>query len=157
MRIIYDRKSKAIVTVVTTDDNAFTAFPFDTHCALQAEPTTLLQMALAIGLNMPELILTFQNNNIPFAMTPQLEQILKERAFGIDFCTQVIDRIKNMDGLNNSQRLTLLNSIKDAMNTLQWGDIQVARAAFNAIATTVLFTQTRKDWILAQLDAFINA
>jgi hypothetical protein len=157
MRIIYDKLTKAIVVVITDNDSSITAFPSDTHCALQSDANTLLQMALAIGLNMPELIQAFQTNNIPFAMTPQLEQILKERAFGIDFCTQVIDRIRNMDALNNTQRLTLLNTIKDGMNTLQWGDIQVARAAFNAIAITALFTQVRKDWILAQLDAYINS
>lgn len=156
MRVVYDKLSKAIVTVIVSNDSSITAFPSDTHCALQSDADTLLEMALAIGLNMPELILTFQTNNIQFAMTPALEQILKERAFGINFCTTVIDRIRNIDALNNTQRLTLLNTIKDAMNTLQWGDIQVARAAFNAVAITALFTQARKDWILAQLDAYIN-
>jgi len=71
--------------------------------------------------------------------------------------SELLDRIKNIDDLTNAQRLTLLNTIKDAMNTLLWGDIEVSRAAFAATTTTALFTQVRKDWILQQLDAYINA
>lgn len=154
MRLVYKKETKSIVIFVV-DDNSITSYPPDC-CVIQSEPNSLVEMSLALGLNIPELIEHFNSNEIPFAMTPQLEIILRERAFGINLCTTIIDRIKNIDNLTNAQRLTLLNTIKDGMNALQWGDMQVARGAFNAIATTALYTQARKDWVILQIDNFLN-
>lgn len=153
MRLVYKKDTKSIVTVIV-DDNSITSFP-PNHCVLQSDADTLVQMALALGLNMPELIEYFETNNIDYAMTPELEQILKDRAWGINFGNTIIDRIKNTDGLTAQQRLTLLNTIKDGMNSLQWGDMNVARAVFNAINETTLYDTTRKNWVLQQIDNYL--
>ena len=70
------------------------------------------------------------------------------------FIKQLLQKLRE-ESLTSAQRLTLLNTIKDAMNVLGWGDAQVARAAFNSIVTTALWTQSRKDWVLLQLDNYL--
>lgn len=90
-------------------------------------------------------------------MTPEEIQVIKHIAAGRKFIIEILNQIKNMEELTINQRLQLLSTIKDPLNSLLWGDPEVSRAAFAATATTTLFTQTRKDWILAQIDAYINS
>lgn len=94
-------------------------------------------------------------SKIPGPVKSTLQIIDGERAFCIEFTKTLFQRIREIDQLTNAQRITLLNNIQLGMNALQWGDVPVARAAFANIATTTLWTQGRKDWVLAQLDAFI--
>jgi hypothetical protein len=155
MRIIYDKLTKEIGAVIVNDDSSITAFPMATHCAIQADTDTLVEMALAIGLNMTELIKTLEDNNIQFAMTPELEQILKDRAFGITFANTLLDRLKNQDTLTLTQRGQLLSKIHLFLTVLTIGDITAARAVLNNYATDLVLTAARKDWALAQLDAYI--
>jgi len=157
MRIIYEKTTLVVVTIITDDDSSITAFPATTHCALQADPNTLIQMSIAIGLNLQEVVDHFTTNNIEFNMTPEQEQIFRDRAFGINFGTTLIDTIKNLQGMTLSERGQLLNKIHLFLTTLQFGDITVARAIMNSYAVDAILTQGRKDWVLAQLDAYINA
>lgn len=113
-----------------------------------------LPALLAYGVD--EIDLNKKSQQINTNMTPAEFVFIKDMTFGRTFISKLLDRLKNTESLTNAQRLTLLNTIKDAMNTLLWGDIAVSRAAFNAVATTVLFTQARKDWILAQLDEYLS-
>lgn len=155
IRIIYLRETLAIHSVGIGDDS-ISHMPADTYATISGEPSHILLLATVASLDTMPIIDFLNNNNISFNMTPELQSIFKDRAFGIRLCADIVDRVKNLEDLNNTQRLTLLNTIKDGLNSLQWGDIIVSRAAFNAIATTALYTQARKDWVLDQIDNYLN-
>lgn len=73
-----------------------------------------------------------------------------------DFFLKLLFRMLRDDAtLTNTQRVTLLNQVQLGMNALAWGDVEVARAAFNSIATTTLWTAARKTWVLGQLDNYL--
>lgn len=79
----------------------------------------------------------------------------RQRMFCNNFQSELLAALRDED-LTNAQRVTLLTTIKDAMNVLSWGDAEVARVAFASINTTALWTQPRKDWVLGKIDAYLN-
>ncbi len=83
------------------------------------------------------------------------EIVGRERIFCFSLQDKILVKLRE-ENLTNTQRGTLLNTVQTAMNSLGWGDPQVSRAAFNQIATTALWTQARKDWVLLQLDTYLN-
>lgn len=84
-----------------------------------------------------------------------IDIVNKDLRFGLDFRLKVIELIKTQN-MTNADRLSLMNKIKDAMNSLDYGDIVVSRAVFNSIATDVtLYTTARKTWVLQQLDNYL--
>lgn len=85
-----------------------------------------------------------------------LAMIDKDLQYGLRFRLQIIQAIKDQS-MTNADRLSLLNKIKDGMNSLDYGDVAVSRAVFNAIATdATLYTAARKAWILQQIDNYLT-
>lgn len=80
--------------------------------------------------------------------------VSNDRVFCTGFQATLLAALRN-ENLTNQQRVTLLTTIKDAMNVLSWGDAEVARVAFASINTTALWTQPRKDWVLGKIDAYL--
>lgn len=80
--------------------------------------------------------------------------VSNDRIFCDRFQGELLSALRD-ENLTNNQRVTLLTTIKDAMNVLSWGDAEVARVAFASINTTALWTQPRKDWVLGKIDAYL--
>jgi hypothetical protein len=89
-------------------------------------------------------------------LSTQLKAVLKDQFFGIRLRGEIIEAIKDQ-AMTNGDRLTLLNKIKDGMNSLDYGDMSVSRAVFNNIATDTLYTTARKNWILNKIDSYLNS
>lgn len=81
--------------------------------------------------------------------------ITADEVFCRQFTKEIFHQLR-LENLTNTQRVTLLGTIQVGMNALAWGDAEVARAAFNSITTTTLWTTVRKNWVLAQIDSYLN-
>jgi hypothetical protein len=100
----------------------------------------------------------FKSYEIEYAdmaqISAQLRTILKDEGFGRRLRSEIIEAVKDAN-MTNADRLTLFNKVKNGMDTLDYGDMQVSRLVFNSIATDTLYTAARKNWILGKIDAYL--
>lgn len=114
------------------------------------------------GINLVVSIPDNYAEHLQFAVTNALAVsyyllVSSDRAFCESFQNSLLQKLREDLTLTNTQRGTLLSTVQLGMNALSWGDAVVARTAFNSITTTALWTQTRKDWVLLQMDNYINS
>ena|SRR5690242_13299800 len=113
-----------------------------------------VNIVISIPDNYPEHLQFALNNSL---VTSYFLVVSRDEEFCRTFIRRLFQALREDQTLTDAQRGTLLSTVQLGMNTLAWGDAIVARAAFNSIATTALWTAPRKTWVLAQIDAYINS
>lgn len=103
-----------------------------------------------------ELRAYIQAHSTPDTISQYFIIVYNERQFCNSFQSLLLAKLREQ-AMTNADRITLLNTLKDAMNSLSWGDVNVSRYYFNSIATTSLWTAARKTWVLQQFDNYINS
>ena len=145
MRIIYDKLTKDIVTVIA-DDNSITAFPAGMG-VIQGDDDVVKELAVALGLDVS------QKPN--FNMTQELQKVIKDRTFGNKIINEYLSENKALD-LNAVDSIAQLQKFMSLKALLEVGAIGAALAALNQVETDAIFTDQRKTYYLNTLGNYIN-
>ncbi len=79
----------------------------------------------------------------------------KEEKQGRLVIDDMIYQLRNVQALTVAQRVTLLTYLRDVQIQLIVGELRVAREIANGLATTALYTNARKTWVVARIDTEI--
>jgi len=128
MRVIYDKQTKAIITVVD-DDNSITAFPSD-YGVLQGDDEMIAKVCEVYSIDtakLPEL-------------SKEVKEVLQDKAFG----QSVVDNFIAKLGL------------ADVLEHLYAGDIQAARIALNSKEAESIPVSVKEESV-AEMEAYLIA
>ena len=152
MRLVYDKKTLKIVSIVTQNGGTVTESPSDIG-VIEGDVTTIIFRSMEVGVRLDHLQKFLSPSEIQWAI--RSSQIIKDSRFGVLLGARIIDQIKNLDGLTVAQRGTLLNKIHLFLTVLQFGDVQAAKAIMNSYTVDTLLTTARKTWVIQQIDAYL--
>lgn len=156
MRIIYNHATLQ-VSAIEFDVQSMTAFGPD-YAAIQADPETVINVAIAVGLDTTQIINFAKENNIILPMTPELEKTLKDRAF----CTGLLNEFtaqQQQTSVDAATYKVMIGVFQYVLFALQMGNVLQAKMQLLEISPIdyqPVWTQADQDYYVGKINTYLG-